>query len=108
MFYNPEDPTCARLKPHMLKQAKTDKNPDHAYAAVNCLEEVELCQREGLRDLPAFKMFTKGLLVNQFGDTFDYVQMNEMMTKCPVIPKVHKSRQPTDPDCPRPAQKSYR
>ena len=107
MFYNPEDPTCARLKPHMLKQAKTDKNPEHGYAAVNCVEEPDLCQREGMLTLPAFKLFTKGLEVNKFGDTFDYLQMDHMMTECPIVPKVHKSRIPGDPDCERPAQKTY-
>ncbi|GFR57989.1 protein disulfide-isomerase A5 [Elysia marginata] len=108
MFYNPEDPMCARLKPHMLRQAKNDKTIEHGYAAVNCLEEADLCKREGMRYLPAFKLYTKGLEVNKFGDTFDYVTMDKMIGKCPIMHKVHKSRQPVDPDCPRPPVVNYR
>lgn len=108
MFYHPDDPMCARLKPHMLKQVKTDKNPEHGYAGVNCAEEVELCRREGMCSLPAFKLYTKGLEVNKFGDTFDYLQMEKMINKCPVVPKVHKSRQPQDPNCPRPPPVNYK
>ncbi|KAK3749755.1 hypothetical protein RRG08_046260 [Elysia crispata] len=108
MFYDPENPTCARLKPHLVKQAKVDRDPEHGYAAVNCLEEAELCKREGMLNLPAFKLYTKGLEVNKFGDTFDYLQMEHMMKECPVMLRVHKSQKPKDPDCPRPPVTNWR
>ncbi|RUS81747.1 hypothetical protein EGW08_010501 [Elysia chlorotica] len=108
MFYDPEDPTCSRLKPHMIRQAKLDKDPEHGYAAVNCLEEPELCQREGMVNLPAFKLYTRGKEVNKFGDSFDYKMMEKMIQRCPLIAPIHKTRKSVDPECVRPPAKDWR
>lgn len=39
----------------------------HAYAAVDCTKECELCNTQGIKSFPTLKLFSKGTLVNTYG-----------------------------------------
>ncbi|KAK3779326.1 hypothetical protein RRG08_031617 [Elysia crispata] len=99
MFYDPNDPQCEWSKKHFLKAAKTTQRMNHAYAAVDCTREADLCEREGVVTYPTFKLYTRNTLVDTYTrpQQMTFITIKNFMETMKVVPEV--------PPCVRPCDK---
>ncbi|BFZ13992.1 hypothetical protein BsWGS_17031 [Bradybaena similaris] len=67
LFYNPFDDNCRWAKLNVREAAGATQRENHAYAAVDCTKECQLCRTQGIKSFPTMKLFSKGRLVNTYG-----------------------------------------
>jgi len=81
MFYAPWCGHCKAMKPDFAKAAVdlTEAKVAHVLATVDCTQEMELCNRFGVRGYPTLKLFRRGSEVETYSggrkspDIFSYV-----------------------------------
>uniref|UniRef100_A0A2C9KGN7 Thioredoxin domain-containing protein n=1 Tax=Biomphalaria glabrata TaxID=6526 RepID=A0A2C9KGN7_BIOGL len=100
MFYNPSCPACQRNRPHYIKAAKNMRRDGHAYAAVDCTQEVELCKREGVTRLPTFQLYTKGTYVSHRDFPLDYIRIGDFLEAGATLKEKIIQKDQVDPPCP--------
>ncbi|KAK0066921.1 protein disulfide-isomerase A5-like isoform X1 [Biomphalaria pfeifferi] len=102
MFYDAKEPQCEWSKKHFLKAAKITERENHAYAAVDCVKEQELCNAEGVTSLPYFKMYSKGKMFAAYSNptTFTYHTMARFVENAPVLQEAGRPKRPCDIDVP--------
>ncbi|BFZ13988.1 hypothetical protein BsWGS_17027 [Bradybaena similaris] len=89
MFYNPRDKKCCGARATMRQAAHTTQKENHAFAAVDCTQECELCMTEKVRTYPTMKLYVKGLTV----DTYEYVplltrEIRSYVENAPIVREV--------------------
>ncbi|CAL1535695.1 unnamed protein product [Lymnaea stagnalis] len=100
MFYNPNCANCLRSRGHYARAAKFTKRDGHAYAAVDCTTETDLCKREGISRLPTYQLYSKGMYISHRDFPMDYLRMNDFIDAGFTIPQLKPNPQ-QDPPCTR-------
>ncbi|CAG5135046.1 unnamed protein product [Candidula unifasciata] len=60
MFYNPCDSMSSVFKKDFAMAAGSTKRANHAFAAVNCDQQKQLCRVHDVFNTPTFVLFSKG------------------------------------------------
>ncbi|CAG5125601.1 unnamed protein product [Candidula unifasciata] len=96
MFYDPNDPQCEWSKKHFLKAAKTTVRENHAYAAIDCTQQDELCETEGVTSLPSFKLYSKGKVFGVYDRPreFVYFTMRKFVENAPLLTEPQRPKRP--------------
>jgi len=66
MFYDPECHHCHQSKPHFMKVAKVLNARQRGFGSVDCSEEPALCEMEGVKQFPTFKLYVGGKFINSY------------------------------------------
>ncbi|CAG5115453.1 unnamed protein product [Candidula unifasciata] len=87
MFYNPTKSSCIKGKKIFVKAAESTVRENAAFAAVNCSVEESLCFNEGITNLPTYKLYSQGQLINIVKDTFFFNDrdMKKFVEKAPAL-----------------------
>lgn len=99
MFYNPNCKDCERQRAHIIRAAKVTKRPNHAYAAVDCTVEKELCKRENITRLPTFILYTRGKYISAREFPLEYTRMKDLIDRIEPLPPLHPLQVTKDPEC---------
>lgn len=86
MFYDPKGAPSQITKPHFIKAAKTAKKSNAVFAAVNCEDEKNLCQTELIKELPVFRLYSRGRVVRDQNPLNDYKQILKVVEEAPIFP----------------------
>ncbi|CAL1546739.1 unnamed protein product [Lymnaea stagnalis] len=98
MFYDAKEPQCEWSKKHFLKAAKITERENHAYAAVDCVQETSLCSNEGVTSLPFFKLYSKGKSMASYSNpqAFTYHTMAKYVENAPILTEQKRPPRPCD------------
>ncbi|CAG5115448.1 unnamed protein product [Candidula unifasciata] len=69
LFYNPCEKKCCAAKVSMRQAAHVTRKENHAFAAVDCSQDEELCRKELVFTVPTMKLYVKGMTVNTYSHT---------------------------------------
>ncbi|BFZ13955.1 hypothetical protein BsWGS_16994 [Bradybaena similaris] len=68
MFYNPSDSKSSVFRKDFAIAAGSTKRANHAFAAVNCDKDNQLCHGNNVFNTPTFVLFSKGVYVGSVED----------------------------------------
>ncbi|BFZ08156.1 hypothetical protein BsWGS_11195 [Bradybaena similaris] len=96
LFYDPCDSMSRWCKPRFAKAAAITTRDNHAYAAVNCLDNDELCVRQDINMLPAYGLYSRGRLIAATSDVSDYTSENikNFLERAPVFEETVSTKAP--------------
>ncbi|BFZ25551.1 hypothetical protein BsWGS_28590 [Bradybaena similaris] len=96
MFYDPTDAMCEWSKKHFLKAAKTTIRENHGYAAVDCTQQEDLCESEGIKTYPSFKLYSRGKVFTTYDKPkeFIYHTMKKFVENAPIIEEPQRPKRP--------------
>ncbi|BFZ13929.1 hypothetical protein BsWGS_16968 [Bradybaena similaris] len=87
MFFQSLKPESLRPARHFAMASLRAHKQKHAFAAVDCNADEELCCRENAKELPMIKLYSNGFTVSSLNFLKDFTadQMNMLMIMAPVL-----------------------
>ncbi|BFZ13968.1 hypothetical protein BsWGS_17007 [Bradybaena similaris] len=103
LFYSKDGEDSALAIEAFSKAAAVTDRPYSAFAQVDCNRYLDLCLSEDSRNLPYYKMYSRGATVGIIRDFMDFPSqsMKAYVEKCPVLRQVPQGTplSPLFPNC---------
>ncbi|BFZ25293.1 hypothetical protein BsWGS_28331 [Bradybaena similaris] len=90
-FYEHNDPVSQQLRPTVKEAAQTTQRPNHAYVAVNCKINSDICNRYRICSVPYFKLFSKGRPMGSYKQETTAADLKRFVETTPVYEGYCKS-----------------